>query len=609
MPGCLEGYHAAASRILNGVDHNALLAEFGKQGNDASGASSESRIFYSSTNPAPIITMKNGQFSAVAAMAIENGKVLATGSLEEVTAAATSVEARTDLLNNCIVPGFVEPHIHIITSAMLEGFLVNCDPLNEDTGGTFKGTIAHLQREAQKLPEGAWLLGYGYDPSRLEPHDGAFQDLTTDVFDANDLNHHPILILNASGHIAYANTPAITLAGVPNPRKGILIEPAEYMPVVKKALPCDPAKKTKVIRGFHTLLDKWSSKGFTTVFDAGIGTNNPAKDATTLNGLKGFAPLRISGAAANMVPDMAAVIVGDGQMPAGGATDLGIKTIKLWMDGSTQGFTGALEERYKEDMLPSYFRESPHGWAGWEVKATCKIKPATHNDIGEEMQKWASRGYQLMVHVNGDCASEVVLDAFEKLHTPDPNLRHRIEHFTVTKPDQVQRAARLNLNVSHTIPHVRYWGHTFNKYILGKDRAQRIDPVRDDVDNGLVYSLHSDSPVSQADGLSYVRTAVTRLMYNKSREEEEEEEEEEEAVLGPCQTVTVEQALAGITINPARQILLDHVVGTLEKCKSADFVVLKEDIASPLIDAKDISSDWVLETWFRGCRRYPNVLS
>ena len=209
---------------------------------------------------------------------------------------------------------------------------------------------------------------------------------------------------------------------------------------------------------------------------------------------------------------------------------------------------------------------------------------------------WAKRGYQLMVHVNGDCASEVVLDAFErlKIELPGSKVRHRLEHFTVTQSKQIERAAKLGLYASHTIGHVKYWGNAFDKYILGSERAGRIDPLQDDVKHGLVYSLHSDSPVSQADGLSYVRTAATRLMYEKTPNENPER------VLGGDQIVTVEEALAGITVNPARQMLLDSEIGTLEDGKDANFVVLSQDITSSSLNAKDISSDWVLETWFKG---------
>ncbi|SPJ74492.1 uncharacterized protein FTOL_04223 [Fusarium torulosum] len=600
MPLCLEGLHATATHILGGVEQNELIKELDKLADDAfrkdAAATPESHIFYSSTNPTPIITMKDGTFSVVEAMAIGNGKILKVGSLDDAKAAASTVKDLTDIGSNCIVPGFVEPHLHIMTSAMLDKFLLNCDPLNEAIGGTFEGTIAFLQQAVKKIRKGSWLLGYGYDPSRLEPYQGSFRDLTPKVFSDNNLNDNPILIINASGHIAYANSLAFAVAGICEPDAGVLIEPDAYEPLVKKAVPSQLIKAGEIVEGLINVVKGWSSKGFTTVFDAGVGTSIPQLDAFILSGLGRFAPLGITGAAANLGPDGAAKTVGHDQMPAGGATPLKIKTIKLWMDGSTQGFTGALEEKYKSELLPTYFQHSPYGWARWEVNETCHIKPATDYNIATEMQKWASRGYQLMVHVNGDCASEVVLDAFENLHTPDPNIRHRLEHFTVTQSKQVERAAKLNLYASHTIGHVKYWGHTFEKYILGPERAHRIDPLHDDVEHGLVYSLHSDSPVSQADGLSYVRTAATRLMYERSSENPGK-------VLGPEQRVSVEQALAGITINPARQILLDDEIGSLEEGKDANFVLLSQDITSPSLDAQDISSNWVLETWFQGRKR------
>ncbi|KAF4951278.1 hypothetical protein FGADI_7591 [Fusarium gaditjirri] len=603
MPGCLEGLHNIATHIVDGVKQDILIKELEKLANDAfskdAHAAPETRIFYSSTNPTPIITMKDGKFSAVEAMAIENGKILKAGSLKAAKVAAPKVTEPTDIGSNCIVPGFVEPHLHIITSAMLDKFLLNCDPLNPETGGTFDGTIKFLQNAVGKLKKGSWLLGYGYDPSRLEPYDGSFRDLTPALFSDKGLNDNPILIINASGHIAYANSLALTEANQPVPASGVLIEPAAFQPIITKALPTQLAKVGEIFEGLFNVLKQWSGKGFTTVFDAGVGLSIPQLDAYILSALAICAPLRIVGAAANMTPGEAEKTVGKGQMPTGGATPLLIKTIKLWMDGSTQGFTGALEEQYENELLPEYFWGAPYGWARWKVRKTCHITPFSQYDIATEMQEWASRGYQLMVHVNGDCASEVVLDAFEKLKTPDPNVKHRLEHFTVTQPEQVKRAAKLGLYASHTIGHVKYWGHTFEKYILGSNRASRIDPLKDDVQHGLVYSLHSDSPVSQADGLSYVRTAATRLMYEKAPDKHPER------VLGCDQKITVEQALAGITINPARQILLDKEIGTLEEGKDANFVVLSQNITLSSLDAKNIGSDWVLETWFQGRLRSP----
>jgi predicted amidohydrolase YtcJ len=100
-------------------------------------------------------------------------------------------------------------------------------------------------------------------------------------------------------------------------------------------------------------------------------------------------------------------------------------------------------------------------------------------------------------------------------------------------------------------------------------------------------------------GSSFVKATATKLMYEKMPDKYPGR------VLGGDQRVTVEQALAGIAVNPARQILLDEEIGTLEDEKDANFVVLRQDTASSSLDAKEISSDLVLETWSKGRLRSP----
>lgn len=614
MTGCLEGYNTVARHLFAGINQSDVLTQLEEASRELLANIPESTpwIFYSSTNATPIITMKDAKFSAVPAIGINNGKIVAVGTYDEVKAAVPEAQEQ-DLLSQVIVPGFVEPHLHTTLSAMVQAFLANCDPLNPEVGGTFHGTIKFIKSSIAKITNpDQWFLGYGYDPSRLEVGlDGKFRDLTFEVFAEHGLDERPIFIINASGHLAYANQKAFALAGIDKTTQndhyvkdgkgdltGIIIEPPAYQPFLEKGFPTNLARAPLIVKGLLEVVNSWSSKGFTTIFDAGIGQTGKL-DVPVLSTLAKIAPMHITGAAADLTKGAAAKVVGQDHMPAAGVTDLNIKTIKLWMDGSTQGFTAALEQPYEPKILPAYFKDEPNGWAGWKVGPTCHITDAGTNDIVTEMLTWARRGYQLMVHANGDCASQVVLNAYEavvKAVPSKPPIVHRIEHFTVTTPEQVQRAKNLGLSVSHTIGHVRYWGHTFQKYILGADRANRIDPVRDDVENGLLYSFHSDSPVSQADALSYVHTAVTRLMY-----------EEGDEVLGADQTVSVEAALAGVTINPATQILLDQDVGSLEVGKNANFVVLSQDISGEDVVVNDIGSDWIQETWFAGVKRYQKI--
>jgi predicted amidohydrolase YtcJ len=279
-------------------------------------------------------------------MAIKHGKVAAIGTYEAVKDAAGPFAKERDLQNQCIVPGFVEPHLHVILSAMLKGFLIDCDPLNPEINGTFDGTIKFLQWHVKKLNGNQWLLGYGYDPSRLPPDskDGKFQDLTLDIFAKANLNEHPIFIINASGHLAYANQRAFNEACIdnttPDPAGGqyikddegnlteVLLEPPSYEAFLQRTLLANVTKIPKILEGLCGVVKDWSKKGFTTVFDAGVGQTGKS-DASILYALSLMAPLRIAGAAANLTKGAACDIVGHGDMPPGGATDLQIKTIKL----------------------------------------------------------------------------------------------------------------------------------------------------------------------------------------------------------------------------------------------------------------------------------------
>ncbi|KAG8818396.1 hypothetical protein FRC17_010848 [Serendipita sp. 399] len=323
------------------------------------------------------------------------------------------------------------------------------------------------------------------------------------------------------------------------------------------------------------MLNNWASKGCTTIFDAGIGSVRGDVDGQILNKVTSVPiPVRFYGALAfqdnyKTNPPKPPVTFGKVHVPA----------IKYWADGSTRGFTAALKHPYlnKEDKG--------------------KLKYPTVEDLRNNMEPLYLNGWQLMVHANGDAAIEQTLDVYELLFQSHPQknkIVHRIEHFTVTETDDlIKKAARLGIGISHTILHVFYWGHTFKEWVLGAPRALRIDPVLEEVKAGALVSFHSDSPVSEVNPLLYVRTAVTRLMFARGDQDP----------LGKDQCVSLLQALAGITINPARQIGMGHQIGTLERGKLADFVVLDADPRS--VPGPELDQIQVVETWMGGKRVWP----
>jgi predicted amidohydrolase YtcJ len=90
------------------------------------------------------------------------------------------------------------------------------------------------------------------------------------------------------------------------------------------------------------------------------------------------------------------------------------------------------------------------------------------------------------------------------------------------------------------------------------------------------FSIHSDAPVTPLSPLFTAWCAVNRTSSSGRK-------------LGAdTEALTVEQALAAITIGAAYTLKLDHLVGSIECGKLADFAVLDDD---PLAVAPDKLKD------------------
>jgi predicted amidohydrolase YtcJ len=347
-------------------------------------------------------------------------------------------------------------------------------------------------------------------------------------------------------------------------------------------------------------LRELAMRGCTTVYDTGIGLLAGAAEHRLLGSLarSPHAPVRVRGA---FTPELAASL---GAAPGAGDERYDVVGIAYWADGSIEDFAAALEEPYL----------SGHGSGELAHEEA---------DLREAMRPWHEAGWQLVVHSDGDRATEQVLRCFEAI-LPEPRLKppsadlaatpvssaagssagvgadaptagaaartpHRIEHFTVVRDEQIARAAALGLSVSHTINEIYYWGESFRDRVLGSERAAHIHSLRRDLDHGIVSSCHSDAPASPVDPCLALRTATTRLMRDS------------DDVLGPFQQLKLDEALRTVTRNPARQVLLGDRVGSLRPGMLADLVVLDRDPRE--VAPERLHELRVLETWLGGRRQ------
>ena len=530
----------------------------------------------------PIVTV-NAKNEEVQALAVQNGKIVAVGTKDAVTKEWQASNTKViDLQGQTLMPGFVEPHVHIMVTAVFEGLGLNLSnfTLPYDTKETL---IQKMKAGLKNVPAGGWLFGFGVDPSRTTPF---MAELTADDLDKVSTTV-PIFIVNQSGHIGYVNHKALELAGVTNKTlnpagggiyvkdakgqlTGKLVEPPTYLPFMAK-MP-NPTEE-QLFAAIEGTMKKMASTGVTTASDMSVGGNfGVDKEIAIYKAIfaKNASPIRVRG------------YLFSETLPAGyntikpneGDDKLRFVGIKYITDGSTQGLTAALNQPY------TYPKDSK--WSG-----ALNYKDA---DIYASMKSYFDQGWQISSHSNGDKAIDQALNSYAKLLASNPKpqeRRLRIEHFTVNHPEHVKKAVKLGVIPSFTIGHVDYWGAAFNNHIIGPERAERIDPAGDFKRAGGKFTLHSDSPVSNVGPLNYVSEEVTRLWQLPPQK-----------VLGPTQAVSVDDAIRAITIDAAYQIFADNIVGSLEVGKQADLVVLeKNPRKTPPAEIRNIK---VKETWIDG---------
>ncbi len=526
-----------------------------------------------------IVTVDAG-FSEAEAMAIRGNRILAVGSREDVRAAAGADAQVVDLVGRTVLPGFVDPHTHVVTGSVVDAVM---EYVGMARFATTAEVLDRLRERAAAAAPGDWIVARNYDPVIQEGPEA----LTFKELDAVSVDH-PIFVLNASGHLAYANSKAFAAAGVPddvpNPPgaefvrdgegklTGVMKNNVAYVQVLEAYPALTESDPVDALIGLGR---KFNALGLTTLSDLATGalTDGPEDLAVMSQAAQsGRLTARIR-AYPYYTHDQAWDDAGI--VPGMGDHLIRLAGYKLVADGSNQGFTGLQRE--------PYLGTDNHGLA--------YLEPEKLNNLA---LKRARQGWQLAIHGNGDKAIDNVLDAFEAVHEAGIDLaarRPRIEHCSILHDGQIARMRKLGVSASFLIGHVYYWGVAMRDQVFGEAKARLLDRAKSVEAEGVGYTLHSDFMVTDPDPLHMIEMAVTRRTWK-----------EPNYVLAPEERITVESAIKAVTWAAAWQLGSEHEVGSLEAGKFADFVILEDDPRDVPVDAiKDVT---VLETWMDGRQVY-----
>lgn len=519
-----------------------------------------------------IITMNPGLPEA-SHVAIRDGRILAVGNAEDMKCWPDAAQD-TRFADKVLMAGFVEGHSHIMEGSVWPypyvGYFDRVSPEGVKVSGltSIDAVVERLKAASDAMADpNEILFAWGFDPIYFGDRRMTRQDLD------RVSTTRPVLVIHASFHIINVNSFAMQKVG---------IDRSSNIDGVPKAADGEPAgelqgvaARVRLFRGlnWHALRDTVSAEsvqryarsaiinGVTTLTDL---HNEMSEESTThfrAETAKPDFPMRLVPALSRVGSTIDQVIARIKELKAGNTDKLHFGMVKLVVDGSIQGFTARLR------------------WPGYHNGAENGLWYIAPDELFEIVGKLHAAHVHMHIHTNGDEATELTLNAIEAAQFAHywADHRHTLQHCQMASPAQFKRMKALGVCANLFSNHVYYWGDQHYATTMGPERANRINAAGTAKRLGVPFALHSDAPVTPLGPLFTAWCAVNRVTASGR-------------LLGADERLSVADALAAVTIGSAYTMRMDHLVGSIETGKYADFVVLEQDpLAVDPMKLKDIA--------------------
>ena len=531
-------------------------------------------IFYGG----PILTM-NEKNEIVEAIVIEKDKIIGVGSKKDMLKLAGDYANKVDLKGKTLLPGLIDGHSHFPNGGVYDLYYVNLNvpPLGYVT--CIEDLQNRLKEKAKVTPKGQLIYGVNYNDLAMKEQRHPTREELDDVS-----TEHPIIIKHVSGHLSVANSKAFELAKITSntkPKTGIirvkngklegLIEGQAQQLLFTKDMPSIQIDYLKSI-AFDSKV--YASNGITTANNGGSPTIDEyflkASDTGDLDirvVIWPYAQFNDNITKTYKEKRSGDILDTQGKVILGAA--------KLFADGSPQGYTAHFSKPYFKQMSGK-----PSDYKGFSYFESPEIRT-------KRIQSLHDAGWQIATHTNGDQAIEDMINTYALVNKNNPrdDHRHILNHCQFNRPDQIARIADNELIPSYFVTHTYFWGDIHRQFVSGPEMAAHISPCNSAKKQGIQFALHNDTPVTPISPLLDVYSAVNRVTSSGY-------------ILGEDQRINVMDALRGVTINAARMYKLEDSIGSLEKGKKADMVILSEN---PLtMQAEKLNTLKVEKTYVNG---------
>ena len=512
-----------------------------------------------------LVYLVDENFSVAQSFAVQDGRIVATGTTGEITAQYIS-ENIFDAQGKYIYPGFNDAHCHFT------GYGINLLQYADLQGTSSPEEIYSLLEDHHQKYNGKWILGRGWDQNDWElsefPDKKRLDELFPDV---------PVYLVRVDGHAGWCNSKALELAnlGAAGSIKGgrieikngeptgILIDNA--MSLVSKHIPEIEDEQLKL--ALTEAQKKCFAAGLTSVTDCGVDK----KDILLIRELQEQGQLKIRiNAMINPTEENFESFVRAGIIKE---ERLVVNTIKLFADGALGSRGALLLEDYEDDA----------GNNGIQI---------IHQSYFDSICQIASdNNFIVATHAIGDGGNRMVLDTYSRFLKGPNDRRWRVEHAQIVDPGDFEKFAAYSIIPSIQATHCTSdMGWVEER--LGKERLAGAYAYQTLLKQNGWLPNGTDFPVEDINPLFTFYASVFRTSRDNQPDGGWRKEE----------GLSREQALRSMTIWAAKASFEEKHKGNLEQGKYADFVVLDTDIIVAL--PEEVLNAKVESTWIAGERVY-----
>lgn len=481
---------------------------------------------------------------AVSVIAVQDGKIVYTGDDKDAFKATELI----DLEGKLLVPGFSDNHTHFLSA----GYGLSSVKLKDAM--TKEAFISRIALFCKERPGSEWIMEGNWD------HENWGGELPNASWVDSITGDHPLFISRYDGHMAFANTKAMQLAGITtgtrSPDGGLIVKDAIGVPtgifkdaamtLIGKAIPAptaaalddyfDAAVQHALERGVTHVTDMGSYGGWTD-----LETYRRALANKTMKlRMYSFVPLATWAKLDSFV-----------QLNGRGDDVLKWGGLKGYVDGSLGATTAWFHQHYLDDPTTS----------GLTITDTALIRT------------WVmaadKASLHVAVHAIGDRANDFILSVYNDAAKAngERDRRFRVEHAQHVTGNAIDHFAKQGVVASM---------HPFHLVDDGIWAHKRLDcaqlkgtyAFRSMIEKGVVLSFGSDWPVAPIDPLLGIYSAVTRQTGDNKNP----------GGWFPAEKITVEEALRAYTYGNAFGSFLEAKKGMLKEGFYADFTVLDQDI-------------------------------